>query len=269
MTFQAPPTKLANTCKLLTLRSDLALPGPNATRRTFQLSRLTNPPGVDFRVSLVQLRVPHIYKNTPRALTFRATINGSLVTLTIPAGHYTPTSFTTTLNVLYPRTPAQFTYDPVTLTMSFAKPISWANDAAADLNQVWTQLGIPVGSTGSYSKSSIPVSLNDLSGLTVFCDWGIDQFPFGGRLYCTGVTEAYGTSITRDVYNTSCWYLVPDSQLDSITIWLADQNAKDISTTYVDTSSEDAANYSPTWSVTLAIEPILTKSSSSILHIAR
>lgn len=153
--------------------------------------------------------------------------------------------------------------------MSFAKPISWANDTAASLNQVWTQLGIPQGSTGSYSKSSIPVSLNDLSGLTVFCDWGIDQFPFSGRLYSTGVVEAYGNSIARDNYNTTCWYLVPANQLDSITIWLADQFARDLTTAYVDTSTDDAANYSPVWSVTLAIEPVLTQSASSMLHMAR
>lgn len=236
---------------VLVLASDQATTVTSSSDRTWTFPAITPSPGNVIKLSLQSFRLMHVFKNFPAEQTVQlGTSSTQLITATVPVGNYTPTNLSQYLSQwVLPPLGVNMTYHGENLTYHFEPPLYIGPNTT-----MMRQLGVT--HSGLYSDSTIPVDLENLTGIHVY----IETDTLSGLIAFAPFSAQYGFRYSyENVTDQGFSYLT--GATSKIRIRLTDQNDEDLAAKYVVNPYDNDArlNFIPQWHVVLVFEEVPAK----------
>jgi hypothetical protein len=236
--------------QLIVLNSSTASVSVSSSEKTWIFPKITPAVGTIFRASLQVFRMMHVFRNLPSGATFEIGLSSNSTQLiVVPPGNYTPTGLgqLITQYMQFQGIAGTVVYDGNNLVYTFGPSGLYIGPGTTNLRQ------LGVLAAGQYTKSTVPVNLDDLTAfqinLTSNSIAGIMGFiPFDTRYgfryeYQSGNDGGFG-------YFTGL--------LSYITIQVCDQDNISLANKYIVDPPDEASrlNYIPEWHVAILLEEV-------------
>lgn len=236
--------------QLLVLNSSNATSAVSSSEKTWSFPTITPSVGTVFRASLQVFRMLHVFRNLPSGATFQMGLTqAAVVSIMVPPGNYTPTGLGQLITQLLQSqgVPSTVVYDANNLVFSFGPTSLYIGPGTTALR------ALGVLEAGTYSKSPVPVDLDDLSAFQI----NLTSNSMSGILGFIPFDTRYGFRYQYQSGNDGGFgYLT--GPLSYITIQVCDQDNVSLATKYVVDPPNELARleYIPEWHVAILLEEV-------------